>query len=133
EGVRAVPADREAPGLLEGQQLPEAYLALPGAGDGKAGFRKLALLRPENGRRVLVVGLGKPSELNAERLRVAAALSVAEAGRYEARTITWALPDAPGAVATPPELVTGLVEGAILASFRFDRFKSRDAGDPPPP
>jgi leucyl aminopeptidase len=133
EALPAARADLEAIGLVEGQQLPEPYRELPGAGDVKAGFRKLTLLRPEGQRRVLVVGLGKPSEVDAERLRVAAALSVAEAGRYDAKTISWALPDSPGAVASPPELVTGLVEGAVLASFRFDRFKSRDADEPPPP
>ncbi len=123
-------AGLEALGLFEGEQLPEAYRELAGAGDVRAGFRKLTLLRPDAERRVLVIGLGKRAELEPERLRVAAALAVAEAGRYEARALVWTVPEAPQASAA--ELAAGLTEGTVLASFRFDRFKSRDSDDPPP-
>jgi len=126
-------ADLQARGLLEGAELPEPYRDLPGARDVRGEARKLTLLRPSAERRVLVVGLGKPGELDAERLRVAAALAVAEAGRYDAKTIAWALPSAPGAAKSPSDLAAGLVEGTVLASFRFDRFKSRAADDPAPP
>ncbi len=123
-------ADLEALGLFEGEQLPQPYAELAGAGDVRAAFRKLTLLRPDPERRLLVVGLGKRTELEPERLRVAAALSVAEAGRYDARTLAWTLPEAPQA--GPAELAAGLTDGAVLASFRFDRFKPRDPSDPPP-
>jgi leucyl aminopeptidase len=123
-------ADLEAIGLFEEEPLPEPYREVAGAGDARAGFRKLTLLRPEAQRRVLVIGLGKREELEPERMRVAAALAVAEAGRYDAKTLAWALPEAPRAGAA--ELAAGLTEGTVLASFRFDRFKPRDPDDPPP-
>jgi leucyl aminopeptidase len=80
----------------------------------------------------LVVGLGKREDLAVERLRVAAALAVREAGRYEAHTLAWALPDATNG-AELERLAAAVVEGAVLASYRFDRFKARDPEDPEPP
>ncbi len=130
EPLDAVGADLHVTGLVEGEELDAAYRAVPGAGDVRSGFRKHTLLRPDGDRRVLVIGLDKRDELDAERLRICAALAVAQAGLYEATTIAWALPTSGAAPAT---LAAGLVEGTILASFRFDRFKSRDADDPPPP
>ena len=78
------------------------------------GFRRMALLRPEQPGRVLVIGLGKPGELDAERLRVAAARGERGAP-LEAATIAWALPRRRRtAVARNP--AAGLVEGTVLAS-----------------
>ena len=130
EPLEAVDADLQVTGLARGEELDGAYRELAGAGDVRDGFRKHTLLRPDAERRVLVVGLGERDELDAERLRICAALAISEAARYGATTIAWALPDTR---ATPASLAAGLVEGTILASFRFDRFKSRDPDDPPPP
>ena len=58
----------------------------------RAASRSSRLLRPDGPRRSLVVGLGKREELDAERLRVAAALAAKEAGRLEASSLAWALP-----------------------------------------
>ena len=75
-------------------------------------------------------GLGKRDELDAERLRVAAALA-AKAGR-QAR----ARPRSPGLLPGRPTsdeaLAEGIVTGTILGSYRFDRFKSADPDDPSP-
>jgi leucyl aminopeptidase len=130
EPLEAVDADLHVIGLAQGEELGSAYRELPAARDARGGFRKRTLLRPDAERRVLVVGLGKRDELDAERLRICAALAVSEAARYDARTIAWALP---GGGVPPASLAAGIVEGTILASFRFDRFKSRDPDDPPPP
>ena len=128
-----VDADLHAMGLFDGEELREAYAGLPGAGDVKTAFKKLTLLRPERPERLLIVGLGKREDLDAERLRVAAALAVGRAGRYEARTIVWALPGEGADELAPEARAAALVEGAVLASYRFDRFKSRDPDDPSPP
>ena len=133
EPLEAVEADVHVTGLAEGSELDSAYRGLPGASDVRAGFRKLTVLRPDASRRLLVIGFGKAGELDAERLRIAAALAVAQAGAYDATTIAWALPDPGGTAGTAATLAAGLVEGTILGSFRFDRFKSRDPDDPPPP
>ena len=39
-----------------------------------------------------MVGLGALAELDAERMRVAAALAVQQAGRYEATHVAWLVP-----------------------------------------
>jgi leucyl aminopeptidase len=124
-------ANVEALGLFDGEELPEGLRSVPGAEDVRTAFRKLTLLRPGEDRRVLIVGLGKRGELGPERLRVAAALAVAEATRFDARTLAWALPNGQSAKARA-DLAAALAEGTLLASFRFDRFKSRDPDDPPP-
>jgi leucyl aminopeptidase len=126
-----VEADLHVIGLAQGEELDPAYRDLAGAGDVRTGFRKQALLRPDGHRRLLVIGLGKREELDPERLRIAAALAVTQAATFDARTIAWNLPgDGPGGAT--PALAAGLVEGTILASFRFDRYKSSDPDDPPP-
>ena len=131
--LASVEADLHAIGLFDGEELPEAFRDLPGAGDVRTAFKRMTLLRPEQPERLLVVGLGKPGELDSERLRVAAALAVTEASRYEARTVAWALPEAAGDRLPPEARAAAVVEGTVLASYRFDRFKSRDPDDPPPP
>jgi leucyl aminopeptidase len=121
-------ADLIMVGLLEGEELPTELADAPGAGDAKGGFKKQALLHPERPGRVLVVGLGKAEELDAERLRVAAALAAKQARRLEARSLAWQLPESDDNYAAAEALITG----TILASYRFDRFKSRDADDESP-
>lgn len=119
-------ADLLAVGLAEGAELPAAVAAANGADSVKGEFKRLALLRPDNSPPVLVVGLGKPDELEPEKLRVAAALAAKEAKRLEARSLAWALPDGGDAAAATEALVTG----TILASYRFDRFRGGDDNGP---
>ncbi|MFL5891259.1 MAG: leucyl aminopeptidase [Solirubrobacterales bacterium] len=129
--LEAVDAGLHVVGLAQGDELDAAYRDVPGAQDVRAAFRKHTLLRPDGDRRLLVVGLGKREELDAERMRIAAAVAVQQAAGYEATAIVWALPG--GAGEDPAALASGIVDGTILAAFRFDRFKSRDPDDPPPP
>jgi leucyl aminopeptidase len=123
----ATGADLVVVGLSEGEELPAAIAAAAGADEAKAGFKKLSLLRPQDFPPVLVVGLGERDELDAERLRVAAAVAAKEAARLEAGSIAWALPEGDDAAAAAEALVTG----TILAGYRFDRFKSGDGDDAP--
>jgi len=122
-----VEADLLAIGLFEGAELPAPAAAASGADEARPGFKKLALLRPEGFPPVLVVGLGAGDEIDAERLRVAAAVAAKEASRLETGSLAWALPEAGDGAAAAEALVTG----TILASYRFDRFKS-DAGEDSP-
>jgi leucyl aminopeptidase len=121
-------ADLLVVGLYEGEELPTELADAPGAGDAKDGFKKLALLRPERPARVLVVGLGKREDADAERLRVAAALVAKEAARLETPSLAWQLPASDDDEAAAAALVTG----TILAGYRFDRYLSSDPDDPPP-
>jgi leucyl aminopeptidase len=116
-----------AVGLYEGTELPTVIADAPGAGDAKPGLRKLSLLRPPDFPPVLVVGLGKRDEVDAERLRVTAALAAKEAARLDASSIAWAPPETDD----PAAGAEALVVGTILASYRFDRFKSGEGDDSP--
>jgi leucyl aminopeptidase len=122
-------ADLLVVGLCEGEELPAELASAPGANDVAGSFKKLAMLHPERPGRVLVVGLGKRNELDAERARVAAALAAKEAAKLKVSSLAWALPGPDGDDA----LVEGVVTGTILGSYRFDRFLSKDPDDPPPP
>jgi leucyl aminopeptidase len=120
-------ADLAVVGLVEGEELFPVIAEAPGADAAKSDFKRLSLLRPESFPPVVVVGLGKADELDAERLRVAAALAASEAGRLEATALAWQLPDALDAESAADAVVTG----TILAAYRFDRFKSGDGDDSP--
>jgi leucyl aminopeptidase len=112
-------------GLLEGGELPQPVAGVAGAETAKSGFKKLSLLRPEGFPPVLVVGLGAGDALDAEKLRVAAAVAAKEADRLETTSVAWALPRGLAAETAADALVTG----TILAAYRFDRFKSGDGDD----
>jgi leucyl aminopeptidase len=115
-------------GLHEGESLPQPLAALPGADATKGSFKKTLLLH-SGAAPLLVIGLGKHEEADAERLRVAAALAAKEAARLEAESVAWALPDGGDAGAAAEALVTG----TILGAYRFERFKGSDPEDPPAP
>lgn len=115
-----VDADLLAVLLFEGDDLPAPLAGAPGSEDVKLGYKKTALVHPGTPMRALVVGLGDRDEFEPERARVAGAIAVRSAGSLEARSLAITGPDAPD----PTTLATAAVEGAILASYRFDRFKS---------
>ena len=116
-----VEADLLAVMLFEGEELPEPLAGAPGAEDAKGGYRKTALVHPESPGRALVVGLGDRDEFEPERARVAAAIAAQRASSLQARSLAMAAPGADDGKA----VAAALVEGAILASYRFDRFKSK--------
>jgi leucyl aminopeptidase len=123
-----VDADLLAVGLCEGEELPGELASARGAADAKGGFKKLITIHPEQPGRVLVAGLGKREDLDAERLRVAAALVAKEADKLDATALAWVLPEAEEKDA----LAEGIGTGTILGSYSFDRFKSTDPDDPEP-
>ena len=122
-------ADLLVVGLYDGGELPAELATAPGAGDAKGGFQKLTLLRPERPQRALVVGLGKREDADAERARLAAAVAAKEAVKLDVASLAWLLPGSDDDEATAAAIVTG----TILATYRFDRFRSSDPTDPPPP
>ncbi|MFL5906538.1 MAG: leucyl aminopeptidase [Solirubrobacterales bacterium] len=108
--------------MFDGDDLPEPLAGAPGSEDVKGGYKKTTLVHPEKPRRALVVGLGDREEFEPERARVAAAIAARTAASMEAASLALAGPDAPG---DTQALATAVVEGAILATYRFDRFKSK--------
>jgi leucyl aminopeptidase len=120
-------ADTRVVGLFEGESLADSALQrLVELGEAKAGLKKVAVAHedaPGGGqRRVLVAGLGKRDEFDAERARVAAAAVAGRAGELGTVSLSWDVPDGDGVAA-------GLVEGTLLKLYSFDRFKSKDNGD----
>ncbi len=127
--ISAVDADLLAVGLCEGEELPAELATAPGALDAKGSFKALRTIHPEAPARAIVAGLGRREELDAERLRVAAALIAKEAAKLKAGSLAWALPEGDD----PAAFAEGVVTGTILGAYRFDRFKSSDPDDPSPP
>jgi leucyl aminopeptidase len=125
-----IDADVVVLALAEGETLPPELRGAPGAGDAKPGFKKLAMLYPERPGRVLVAGLGSPEDLDAERLRVVAALAAKRTQSERARSLGWSVPEVGGV--DPASAAAALVEGTVLAGYRFDRYRSRDSDDQPP-
>jgi len=126
--LAAVDADLVAIGLYDDESPPDAIAAAAGAAAASGDFRKLSAVFPDGSARVVVAGLGKREEIDPERLRVAAALVAKEAGRLEAGSLAWVLPEASGDDAAAAE---ALVTGTILGAHRFDRFKGAAEEDPP--
>src|ERR671915_168220 len=120
-------ADTRVVPLFEGESLDDERLQrLVELGEAKAGLKKVALTHeaaPGGGeRRVLVAGLGKRDEFDAERARVAAAAAAERAKELGAVSLSWAAPAGDGVAAA-------IVEGTLLKLYSFDRFKSKGEDD----
>ena len=74
-----------------------------------------------------LVGLGARAELTPEHARVAAAAALRRANDLAARTLCWLAPaDADDAT------VAAIVEGTVLADYRFEHFKSAPPSEEQP-
>jgi leucyl aminopeptidase len=142
-------------GAPDGQSLAQAppqVGELIASGEAKGTFKSLALTHAE-GRRWLIVGLGKREDLTPERARVAAAIVRARARELSTRTLGWVAPagedagaddfgaeghadadtgtsadaDAGAAMA----FAAAIVEGTILADYRFELYRSEAAAGEP--
>src|SRR5918911_989332 len=114
-------ADTRVVGLFEGEPPPDGPVAeLVESGEAKTGLRKVAVTHedaPGGGRRrVVAVGFGGREELDAENARIAAGAAAQRARELGARSISWSVPSGEG-------VAGGLVEGTLLALYRFDEFK----------
>ena len=99
-------------------RMPEGPLrSLSDSGEASGKLRRLAVAHEDGGGRVIVAGLGKRDEFDAEKARVAAAVAAGRARELSARSLSWAAPAGEG-------VAGALVEGTLLALYKFDRFKS---------
>ena len=119
-------ADTRVLGLFEGEKLVEPDLQqLVELGEAKPGLKRVAVAHedaPGGGRRrVLIAGLGKRGDFDAEKARVAAAAVAGRAKELGAVSLSWALPD--------DGVEAGIVEGTLLKLYTFDRFKSKGEAD----
>ena len=120
-------SDAVAIGVFENEDLPigtpaPELSALLASGEAKPTFKHLALTHVD-GTRVILAGLGARDKFDAERARVLAALVHRRARDAAARSLTWLLPEGPA-----QEIAAGLVQGTLLAAYRFDRYKPADGG-----
>src|SRR4051794_41419426 len=116
-------ADTRVIGLFEGESLPEGPLrALSDSGEARGKSRSVAVAHSGDGRRVIVVGLGKRDEFDSERARVAAAVAAGRARELSARSLSWEAPPGAGVAGAP-------VEGAPPAPSQVDRLQSSVGGD----
>ena len=120
-------ADTIVVGIFEGDSIahdtPDGALqALLDAGEARPAFKRLAVVHAE-GRRWIVVGLGARAEFDAERARIAAAVTHGRARELGAKTLCWEVPHH-----VSDQIVAGLVEGTLLHAYRFTRYKA-PAGD----
>jgi leucyl aminopeptidase len=120
-------ADTVVVGVFDGEepsaQAPQELRELLATGEGGSSFKALALTHA-GGKRWLVVGLGARDQFTAESARVVAALARERARELSTRTLCWEAP-ADGTA----NVVAALVEGTILADYRFERCKSAPAAD----
>jgi leucyl aminopeptidase len=125
----ATNADTVAIGVFEGKGIAHdldggPLQALVDAGEARPTFKHLALHHGD-GKRWLLVGLGSRDALDPERARVAAAVTHGRARELGARTLCWELPHH-----VPDEVAAALVEGTVLAGYRFDRYRARPDDEP---
>jgi|HubBroStandDraft_2_1064218.scaffolds.fasta_scaffold62789_2 leucyl aminopeptidase len=129
EPAGATAADTIVLGVFDGGETdpgtaPPEVAELLSSGEARRSFKALALTHAA-GKRRLVVGLGKPKDFTPERARVAAAVVRDRTRELSAQTLCWELPGD-----GDPEVAAALVEGTILADYRFERHKSTQSGEP---
>jgi leucyl aminopeptidase len=120
-GPAEIDADTVVLGLFEGEGAPagapDVVASMIEGGEARRAPRSLALAHVD-GRRWLLVGLGKREQLTPETARVAAAVARDRAKEVSAKRLCWLSPGDDAGI------VAALVEGTLLADYCFDSFKS---------
>jgi leucyl aminopeptidase len=111
--------------IFDGDDLREPLAGAPGSEDVKGSYKRATLVHPGTPRRALVVGLGSRDDFTPERARVAGAIAARTAASMDASSLALSAPGADD----PASVATAMVEGAILASYRFDQFKTKGDED----
>jgi leucyl aminopeptidase len=126
-------ADTVVLGLFDGEQpatgIPAEVGRLVESGEAKGSFKALALVHAQD-KRWLTVGLGARKDFTPEHARVAAAVARERARELSSGRLCWLAPitsDGGGSKGAT-EIVQALVEGTILADYRFEKYKSKPAG-----
>jgi leucyl aminopeptidase len=111
-------ADTIVIGVFEDEAVDQPGLAaLLESGEAKRARGSLALTH-EDSRRWLLAGLGSRADFSSEVARVSAAKVAKRAAELSASVLCWRLPDGVGG-----DVAGALVEGTILAGYRFERYK----------
>jgi leucyl aminopeptidase len=117
-------ADTIAVGVFEDEGVAHdhggALQALVDSGEARRAPRKLAVTRAD-GKRYVLVGLGKRDAFDPEAARVAAAAVTARARELGARTLCWEVPHH-----VSDAHAGALVEGTLMAAYTYRAYKSAD-------
>src|SRR5918998_3741169 len=124
-------ADTIVVGVFEGKGIPHdvpdgTLGALVESGEARSELRKLTHAHAA-GRRWILVGLGARDDFDAERARIAAAVALGRAQELGARVLCWELPHK-----VDDTVAAALVEGTLLAAYRYTAFKSEPGEDRAP-
>jgi leucyl aminopeptidase len=116
-------ADTIAVGVFDGEDVAHdvadgTLQRLLDRGEARRAFKRLAVAHAED-RRYIVVGLGDRAGFDTERARVAAAAVHGRARELSASTLCWEVPHH-----LDDDHVGALVEGTVLAAYRFDRYRN---------
>jgi len=123
-------ADTIVVGAFDGEGIPhdvegDVLTGLLESGEARTRFKSLAVVHADD-LRIVLIGLGKRDEFDAERARVAAAVALGRASELGTKVLCWELPHK-----LDDAIAAGFVEGTLLAAYRFDAYKSRGADDEP--
>lgn len=102
------------------------------AGEFKGKLNETAVIHVGDGtpyRKVIVVGLGKQDEFDAERVRQVAATSVKAAAKGDVKTVATIVHGAGIGGLDVEEVAACVAEGAMLGQYRYDKYKSKKEGD----
>jgi leucyl aminopeptidase len=121
-------ADTIAVGVFDGEDIAHdvadgTLQRLLDSGEARRAFKHLAVTHAEE-RRWIVVGLGDRARFDADRARVAAATVHARAREISATALCWEVPHH-----LDDTRVAALVEGTVLAGYRFDRYRNHPDED----
>jgi leucyl aminopeptidase len=124
----ATAADTIVVGLFDGEDVAHDVAGgtlqrLLDCGEARRAFKHLAVTHAEE-RRWIVAGLGARDAFDAERARIAAAAVQARARELGTTTLCWEVPHH-----VDDAVVAGLVEGTVLAGYRFDRYRNHPEED----
>jgi leucyl aminopeptidase len=116
-------ADTIAVGVFDGEDIVHdagdgTLQRLLDRGEARRAYKHLAVAHADD-RRFVVVGLGARGAFDAERARIAAAGVHGRARELGAATLCWEVPHH-----VDDAIVAGLVEGTVLAAYRFDRYRN---------
>ena len=100
---------------------------------GKTG-QTLAIVSPQGTKldRLLLVGLGKPKEIDANAMLKAGGAVYAALGGSGSKAATVMVDDVDGAAMTADAMAAAVAEGARLRSYRFERYRTKEDKDEKP-
>jgi leucyl aminopeptidase len=125
--------------MFEGDKTPLGIAGLEGveaAGTAKSekfeGKPKQTVLLRRNDEKLIVAGLGKRKEYSLERARAAAAKLLKRCEEIGATSVGLTIPDAKDAKGDLGAFVGALIEGAMISSYRFDKWRTPKADEAKP-